>query len=272
MAHAPRQYSNRPNRPSCPSHLLQSGFDDPQWDFVQKHGQNGAGAPENWDNEDHEGEESEESEEEEEMDEDVEYDEPHWGRDPKNLKKLEELRWTFRSELKDPSAWTLERIKALTGSDSGSVARRFMVKWRTLVAQSTKTPEGVRLRLPDMGRPQDMPFHRVLTWGEIVAQKFPRGWEVEERYKQAARRVILFLFPEARTKGLSVGEKDKLITIASNIWLINCGRAEGFLWVLRKDYAYDRVEANQGRKWANSMAEDFMSYTALYPPPTAVFY
>lgn len=212
--------------------------------------------------------ESDGEESEEEIDEDVE----SWAADPKRLRELEELRSWFRSELKDPSAWTLQRVKSLIQSNRTFAAREYVRQWLLLVAQSTETPEEAELRLPHMGGPQDLPFHRALTWEEANVREFCFEREVEEKQKRAARLTILFLFPEAQTKGLSAGEKKRLFTIASRVWTVDQLRAEGLLWVLDKEYPHTREEVGRVREWANNMSEDFMAYTALYPPPIVVDY
>ena len=214
---------------------------------------------------DEEYEEDGESGEDEEVEEEAE-DDPRWAEDPKILRKLEELRWWFRSELEDPSAWTLQRIKSLIQVDRPFAAREVVRNWQRLVAYRTGTPEGAELRLPSIIQPE-LPFHRTLTWEEVEGKNFNPEWEVEDRYKRDARLAIVFLFPEAPTKGLSAQEKTKLIAIAANIWMVHSLRAEGLFWVLRNDYPHTRKEVGQMRKWANQMSEDFMVYTLLYPPP-----
>ena len=222
--------------------------------------------------EDDEDFESDEEGEEEELDEDESEDDDigPWATNPKRLRQLEELRWWFVSELNDPSAWTLQRIKSLIQSNRTFEAREVVKQWLYLVAESTDTPPEGELRLPYMEAPEDMPFHKVLTWEEAGARGYCFEREVEEKYKRDARLTILFLFPEAHTKGLSAVEKKRLFTVASRVWMVHYPRAEGLLWVLGKEYPDTREEVGQVRDWANSMSQDFMTYAALYPPPIFV--
>jgi hypothetical protein len=81
---------------------------------------------------------------------------------------------------------------------------------------------------------------------------------------------IHFLFAEARTKGLSASEKKRIFTIASRVGMVRCLKAEALLWVLEKEYPHTRQEIGRPREWANSLSEDFMTYTVLYPPPIVI--
>ena len=217
-------------------------------------------------------EESDDEEDEESDDDDEDDDDLQWVDNPKKLQALEELRWSFRTELQDPSAWTLRRVMDLIEARSLFAAVEVVRLWLYYVAQSTCTPQGDQLRLPSVERSQNTPLHRALTWEEadgLVGEDRDRcfGREVEERYKRDARLTILFLFPEANTKGLSTGDKRRIFTIASSIWTIHSLRAEGLLWVLDKEYPNTLKEVGYAREWPNPMSKEFMIYTALFPPP-----
>ena len=221
--------------------------------------------------------EDDEESDDEEVDEDLESDSGilQWARDPRTLRTLEELRGDFKSELKDPSLWTLQRIADITQGERLYAAKEVVRLWLLLVAGLTKTPKGAELQLPQARLPEGLPPHKVLSWedaDELVgeAREACFGRDVEERYKRDARLAILFLFPEAATKGLSEGDKKRIFTIALKVWMLHPSRAEGLLWVMDKEYPDTRTEVGQVREWANSMSEDFMTYTALYPPPIIV--
>ncbi|KAF9652262.1 hypothetical protein BDM02DRAFT_3109236 [Thelephora ganbajun] len=183
---------------------------------------------------------------------------------------LEELRGSFESELRDPSAWTLQRVAVLTDTDGEFAVREIVRLWLSLVVRSTGTLVGEPLRLPHVPRPEELPLHRPMVWDEAnqldsKARELCFGREVNELYEQDARATILFLFPEARTKGLSVLDKRRIFAVASNVWMFDQTRAEGLLWVMDREYPHTRQE--DGREWANSMSKDFMIYTVLFPPP-----
>ena len=219
-----------------------------------------------------EDEDEEMSTDDESDDEGDEVDEEYmrWADDPTNLVDLERLRWCFSKELKDPSAWTLQRIKSLIQSKRIFAARETVKKWLSLVATSTRINAEGELRLPYIGRPDDgMPFHRVLTWEEVEDREYSPERDIEEKYKREARLTISFLFPEAETEGLSTEDKKRVFTVASRLWVVHHLKAEALLWVLRKEYAHTRkgVVGEVVLDWPNYMAEDFMVYTALYPPP-----
>ena len=194
-----------------------------------------------------------------------------WARDPAlKLGTLEELRGNFNSELKDPSAWVLQRLAALTNASSDFGPREAVRLWYWDVIYLTGTPTGEPLRLPPVVRPGNTPFHRVLTWEE--ANQFggqareSSFWEVvDEGCKRAARLSIDFLITDARTKGLSTGDKKRLYIVASSVWRYDRFRAEGLLWVVKNEYRYTRP--GHEREWANEYSEEFMVHTVLYPPP-----
>ena len=218
---------------------------------------------------DEDDEESDDEEEDEDLESDFEI--LKWARGPQTLETLEELREDFKSELKDPSGWTLQRIADITQGERLYAAKEVVRLWLLHVAKLTKTPKGKELKLPQAR----LPPHKVLSWeeaDELVggAREACFGRDVEERYKRDARLAILFLFPEAATKGLSEGDKKRIFTIALKVWMLHPSRAEGLLWVMDKEYPDTRTEVGQVREWANSMSEDFMTYTALYPPPIIV--
>jgi len=182
---------------------------------------------------------------------------------------FEELRGDFRSELEDPSAWTLQRIIVLTQASQFAAEEKVRL-WSRTVAEETDTPVGTPLRLPPLLRPGRLPFHWSLTWEEANAldgedREICFGREGGEYHKTVARSLILFLFPEAGSNGLYVCEKARIFTAASNVWLHNPPRAEALLWVLDKEYPGTR-EGN-GRGWVNPHSKEFTIYTVLFPPP-----
>jgi hypothetical protein len=219
------------------------------------------------DEEQPDGEEGEKDKESDEVDD----NDLRWAHDPELLLTLEQLRCDFSTELQDPSAWTLGRVMVLIEDHSLFAAAKVVKRWLHHVAQSTCTLQGERLRLPSVARSQHDSLRQALAReanrlvGEDQEQFF--GREVEERYKRDARSTILFLFPNASTGGLSTGDKKRISTIASNIWAVDHLRAEGLLWVLNKEYHYTQQEAYYVSEWANYMSEEFMNYTALFPPP-----
>jgi hypothetical protein len=243
---------------SCETLVADEDEDETDDESVDFGGESGEGGGES-------NEEYGESEEDE--------DDAQLANDPIKLKELEELRHRFREELKDPSAWILQRVKNFIQSKRTFAAREVVRKWWVFVAVSTGVTAEGELQLPYIGRPGDgMPFHRALTWEEFEARGYVSGRDIEEGYKWDASLTILFLFPEAQTKGLSVGEKKRMFTIASRLWSIDHLRAEALLWVLTNEYAYAGREDGAVCEWPNSMAEDFMMYTALYPPPIVASY
>lgn len=199
-----------------------------------------------------------------------------WALDPTlKIGSLEDLRGDFGSELVEPSAWILQRIIRLTEAGSEFAAREVLKHWFNIVAILTGTPAGEPLQLPQVIQPGDLPFHRPITWEEVNLldgedRKSRFGREVDDMYKRGARLSIMFLFPDARTKGLSTGDKRRIFIVASNVWMYDQLKAEGLLWVMDREYVYTREEG--GRKWANSWSKDFMVYTVLYPPPIVVFH
>ena len=202
------------------------------------------------------------------------HDDVDWIRNPAlKIETLEELRGSFRSELEEPSAWVLQRVATLTNAGSEFGPRLFVRTWYHDVVRLTGTPAGEQLRLPLVTRPENTPFHRAIAWEEAnqlvgEAREWSFGRNVGEEYKQIARLSINFLIPEARTEGLSAGDKRRIFTVASSVWAHDRHRAEGLLWVLEKEYPYTRQGA--GREWANSCSEEFMVYTILYPPPIVI--
>jgi len=200
-----------------------------------------------------------------------EYHDVGWAWDPTlKIGSLEDLRGDFGSELVDPSAWILQRIIRLTEAGSEFAAREVLRHWFNIVALLTGTPTGGPLRLPQVIQPGD---HRPATWEEAdlldgEARESLFGREVNDMYKRGARLSILFLFPDARTKGLSAGDKKRIFTVATNVLAFDKPKAEGLLWVMDKEYTHTREEV--GREWANSWSKDFMVYTVLYPPPIVV--
>lgn len=186
------------------------------------------------------------------------------------LQTLEELRGDFISELQDPSAWLLQRFATLTEASSEFGPRETVRLWYEHVVYLTYSPARGRLVLPQVTRPKSTPFYTVITWEQAhslvgEARESCFGRNVDEVYKQAARLSIDFFVPEARTKGLSAGDKKRIFTVASCVWAYDQPRAQGLLWVLDKEYPYTRQKA--GREWANDHSEAFMVYTVLYPPP-----
>ncbi|KAF9781411.1 hypothetical protein BJ322DRAFT_1112110 [Thelephora terrestris] len=194
-----------------------------------------------------------------------------WGRDPRRLRELEELRGDFESELKDPSAWTLQQISTLTEGDRLFKAREVVRLWLLHVAELTQSSVGglqlPRMRFPEV-LPEDLPNRRFLSWEE-ADESFDEAC-LEERYKRDARLTIQFLFPESETKGLSVGDKRRIYIIASKVWGMHKSKAMGLLWVMDKEYPDTRTVVGREREWPNLMSEDFMTYAALYPPPIVV--
>ena len=192
-----------------------------------------------------------------------------WICDPSvKLTDLEELRGDFDSELTNPSSWTLRSIIALTDANEYG-ARVFVKIWLDHVVQRTGTPAGKPLQLPRVMQHEDSPFQNPITWQEADAldgedRESFFGWEVEQKYRNDARLSIAFLFPEARSRGLSVGDKSRIFAVASNVWSHDPQRAKGLLWVMDKEYLLTREEV--GREWANSKSKEFMIYTVLFPP------
>ena len=189
------------------------------------------------------------------------------------LATLEDLRVGFRSELQDPSAWTLQRIIVLTRASRLFEAKEKVRNWLRSVADATRTPAGRPLRLPPL--PRHSPFYRLLTWQEIGAlddedRELCFARDVEEDYKRIARLFILFLFPEASTRGLFASDKETIFYVASHVWLLDPRRAGGLLWVLDKEYLETREGV--GRESVNPHSKEFMIYTALYPPPIVPFH
>lgn len=141
--------------------------------------------------------------------------------------------------------------------------------WFQSIAAATDTPAGEPLRIPPLPRHGPSPFHRPLTWKEVdalegEARDLYFGREVEG-YKRMARSWVLFLFPEVGSKGLFTGDKEKIFTVASRVWPLDPDRAECLLWALDKEYPETREGV--GRGWVGASSEEFMIYTALYPPP-----
>jgi hypothetical protein len=93
------------------------------------------------------------------------------------------------------------------------------------------------------------------------------GWKKRRRLGLSGR-TIDFLVPEARAWGLSAGDKKRIFTVASAVWMHDRLKAEGLLWVLEKEYPYTRQAP--GPEWANRYSEEFMIYTVLYPPPIVI--
>jgi len=195
-------------------------------------------------------------------------EETGWAYHPAlRLGGLEDLRGNFKSELVDPSAWTLQRMIVLTRA-SQFEAEEKVRNWRRSVAEATDTPAGRSLRLPKLR--QYLPFNKPLTWKQAAAldgedRKLCFGRDAGEDYKRIARLLILFLFPEASTRGLFASDKEVIFDVASHVWLLDPPRAEGLLWALDKEYPETR--AGPGRQWANAHSKEFMIYTVLYPPP-----
>ena len=195
----------------------------------------------------------------------------HWAHNPSlKLRALEELRGDFISELQDPSAWLLHRFATLTEASGEFGPQETVRLWYEHVVHLTYDPAEGRLLLLPVIRPESTPFYTAITWEQAdslvgEARESCFGRNVEEVYKQAARLSIDFLVPDARTKGLSGGDKKRMFTVASSVWAYDPPRAQGLLWVLDKEYPYTRQEA--GREWANDHSEAFMVYTVLYPPP-----
>ena len=204
-------------------------------------------------------------------DDDDDDDGIHWAHNPSlKLRALEELRGDFISELQDPSAWLLHRFATLTEASGEFGPQETVRLWYEHVVHLTYDPAEGRLLLLPVIRPESTPFYTAITWEQAdslvgEARESCFGRNVEEVYKQAARLSIDFLVPDARTKGLSGGDKKRMFTVASSVWAYDPPRAQGLLWVLDKEYPYTRQEA--GREWANDHSEAFMVYTVLYPPP-----
>ena len=197
-----------------------------------------------------------------------------WASSPTSrLGALEELRGSFTSELEDPSAWLLQRFGALLDPYDETGPREAVQSWYNYVANLTDTLVGKQLRLPALGHFQNSPFHRQMDWEEASqlrgnARQLCFRRNVREEYKDAARLSIEFLVPKAMREGLSGLDKKRLFTVASKAWTINPCAAEGLLWVLDKEYPETRHEV--GRMWPNSLSEEFMMYTVLFPPPMGV--
>jgi hypothetical protein len=156
-------------------------------------------------------------------------------------------------------------------AESGEFAAREMVKhWLDAVAQWTSTLAGEPLRLPQLPRPGDLPFHKLIGWEEASGlagedREFYFGQDVDEAHKQAARMLIEFFSSEARSKGLSTGDKRRLFTVALTVWPLDQSRAKGLLWVMDKEYPHTRE--GTGREWSNPYSKEFMIYAVLFPPP-----
>jgi hypothetical protein len=204
-----------------------------------------------------------------------------WANDESlDLTSLEELRGDFETELKDPSAWTLQRVMVLSEAGSESAARRIIKLWLDKVSWLTKTPPGDQLQLAPLRPPRPRPFYRVLTWDEadeLVGEERERvfGRNVAESQKDLARASIEFLFPEARSEGLSVNDKRKIFTVASYVSMHFKPKALGLMWVLDKEYPNIRedtqyVVAGSEPDWANEMSKEFMIYTVLSNPPIMI--
>lgn len=200
-------------------------------------------------------------------------DTTEWANDESlNLTCLEQLRGRFETELEDPSAWTLQRIIVLSEAGSESAARETIKLWLDKVSLFTETPPGDQLQLTALIPPQPLPFCGALTWDEadeLVGEERERvfGQNVAEKQKDRARVSIAFLFPEARSKGLSVGDKRRIFTVASYVAMHNLQRALGLLWVLDKEYPDTFERTRSEREWANDMSKEFMIYTVLLNPP-----
>ena len=188
------------------------------------------------------------------------------------LTTLEELRGDFESELRNPSPWVLQRIRVLSQATEYG-ARESVKYWFNDVARSTETLAEDPLQLPPIIQYEGSPFQNPITWQEANAlngedrEEF-FGWEVEQKYKKAARLSIAFLFPEARSRGLSVGDKGRIFAVVSNVWSHDPQKAKGLLWVMDKEYLVTREGVE--REWANSKSKEFMIYTVLFPPPVVL--
>ena len=184
---------------------------------------------------------------------------------------LEELREGFEAELEDPSAWTLQRIMVL--ADASQFAARETVKmWLGDVAKSTDSAAGEPLRLPKMERPRESPFLRLRTWKEADAlvgeeREICFGRDVEDADKRIARSTILFLFPQVKSTGLTPNDKENIFAVASLVWSFDTVKAKALLWVLENEYSGTDEKGATDRDWANFKTEEFMFYTALFPPP-----
>lgn len=204
-------------------------------------------------------------------DDDYHYYNMGWIYDPAlNLEALEELRGPFRSELVAPGAWTLRRFAVPTHAHCEDESRTTVRLWYEAVAESTHTPAGQPLRLPQVGWPTTSLFTRLITWEEMNKTKDAVrdlwfGREVGGEPKQVARMAINFLVPGARVRGLSEDERKRFYNLALRIWTIDPPRAEGLLWVMDKEF--HRLPGRGEREWVNQYSEDFMLYTILYPPP-----
>jgi hypothetical protein len=148
-----------------------------------------------------------------------------WAHDPDlELGTLEELRGCFGSELETPSAWVLQRLAVLTNAGSAFGPREAVRLWYEYVAQLTRTPAGEPLRLPPVARPENTPFQKAVVWEEAnllvgEARESCFGKDVDEEYKWIARVSIDFLVPGARAWGLSAGDKKRIFTVASAVWM-----------------------------------------------------
>ena len=194
-----------------------------------------------------------------------------WAYDlSEDLVSLEELREDFETELKNPSAWTLQRI-AVLAHVSRFGARETVRLWLNNVDELTYTCGEESLQLPRIAQPEDLPFHKPRTWEEVDAlphedRESYFGQDVEESFKQVARLAIAFLFPESLNAGLSVGEKGRIFAVASTVWFHDQQKAKGLLWVMANEHPHTRDEEYENG-WANSMSKKFMIYTVLFPPP-----
>ena len=186
-----------------------------------------------------------------------------------NLTTLENLRQDFETELRNPSAWTLQRIIVL--ADTSEFGARESVRlWLDHVADLTHTRGEEPLRLPQITQHEDSPFYTPRTWEEANAlpsedRKSCFGRDVEEKHKQTARLLIKFLFPESESSGLSAGDKNIIFTVASNVWPLDPPKAKGLLWVM--DQEYNTWDEENEHRWENHESKDFMIFTVLFPPP-----
>ena len=112
-----------------------------------------------------------------------------WVHDPTlDLVILEQLRGSFESELKSPSAWVIQRFAVLTGASSDSGLQDIVKLWRDEVACLTSTPKGEPLQLPPVTLLKGSPFYKILSWekgGPLIGkdQKWYFREEVGEKYK-----------------------------------------------------------------------------------------
>lgn len=186
------------------------------------------------------------------------------------LRALEELRWSFRSELEEPSAWTLQRIAVLTNARNVFGPRARVRIWYDMVASATGTPAGAPLRLPEVALPKMFAIYKPMTWEE-ASRLSGEDWElcfgraVDEASKRQAKMSIDFLIPGARSMGLSPDERKMLFTAASMILSVNGLKAQGLLWVMAEKYRHNLLRTAPRRM--NSYSEEFMAYAMLFPPP-----